>query len=203
MRTLRQQLQDADPIRHEVPPSLERLRQRIESMGEPAVVARPSRTRRGFFTVIPACVGVALVSVWAGDRGTWPPATSVAAQVRFEVRLAEDRPAAGLQVAAVANGGPFIYLHPQTVVGNDDLALAWVVDDDTSGFGVGVQLLPEGAERMRHATAHHVGRPVAMLIDGTVVMAPIVRSPIGDAAVIDGPFTREEATRIAAGIERR
>jgi preprotein translocase subunit SecD len=55
---------------------------------------------------------------------------------------------------------------------------------------------------MRHATADHVGLPVAMLIDGTVVTA-IVRSPIGHAAVIDGQFTREEATRIAAGIERR
>ena len=56
---------------------------------------------------------------------------------------------------------------------------------------------------MRQATAEHIGRPVAILIDGTVVMAPIVRSPIGDSAVISGQFTREEAERIAAGIDGR
>jgi hypothetical protein len=74
--------------------------------------------------MIPACLGIALVSLWAADRGSWPLATPVAAQMRFEVRLAEDRPAAGLQAATVAIGGPFIHLHPQMVVGNDDLALA-------------------------------------------------------------------------------
>jgi preprotein translocase subunit SecD len=91
----------------------------------------------------------------------------------------------------------------EMVVDNDDIAQAWVVDDATPQFGVSVQLLPGGAERMRNATANHVGRPVAILIDGIVVMAPIVRTPIFDAAVISGQFTREEATRITEGVKRR
>ena len=56
---------------------------------------------------------------------------------------------------------------------------------------------------MRQATAAHVGRPVAILLDGVVVLAPTVRSAIDNTAVITGDFTRDEASRIAIGLERR
>jgi preprotein translocase subunit SecD len=39
-----------------------------------------------------------------------------------------------------------------------------------------------------------------MLIDGEVVAAPTLKSPIGDAAVISGDFTQSEAQRIADGM---
>ena len=66
-----------------------------------------------------------------------------------------------------------------------------------------MQFLPFGAERMRQATTTHLGRPVAILVDGGVVIAPVVRSPISDSAVISGNYTRAEAERIADGIGRR
>jgi len=44
---------------------------------------------------------------------------------------------------------------------------------------------------------------VAILIDGSVVMAPVVRAPIGDSAVISGKYTRAEAERIADGMRLR
>jgi preprotein translocase subunit SecD len=124
----------------------------------------------------------------------------VLAAVRFEARLAEDRPIEGLVVAQVGDSGRLVYLHPEIVVSNDDIAQSWVVEDPPGRFGVAVQLLPCGAERMRQATRGHVGRPMAMLVDGRVVMAPVVRSPIGDSAVVTGDFTRAEAERIAHGI---
>jgi preprotein translocase subunit SecD len=45
-----------------------------------------------------------------------------------------------------------------------------------------------------------VGRPVAILIDGEVVMTPVVRSAIGNSATITGNYTRAEAERIASGM---
>lgn len=204
MSTMRRLLQEVDPLRHEVPPNLETLRARIESAPVPTTSnGTPIRARRRLLALLPACAAAALVLSWAGYLGRGPFMTSVTAQVRFEVRLAEDSAAPGLYVAQVANGGPLLYLHPEVVVGNDDIAQVWVVDNGSPQFSVGVQLLPGGAERMRQATAGHVGRRVAILIDGTVVMAPVVRSPIGDAAMISGQFSREEATRIARGMERR
>jgi preprotein translocase subunit SecD len=103
----------------------------------------------------------------------------------------------------VGNSGRLVYLHPDAVVGKDDGAQTWVIDEGTPRFGVGVHLLSDGAERLRRFSAGHRGRPVAILIDGTVVMAPVVRSAMGDSAVISGGFTREEATRIAEGMARR
>ena len=56
---------------------------------------------------------------------------------------------------------------------------------------------------MRQATAAHIGRPVAILIDGQVVMAPVVCSTIGSSAMSTGNFTRADAARIADGIGMR
>jgi preprotein translocase subunit SecD len=94
-------------------------------------------------------------------------------------------------------------LHPEIVVSNEDIAQSWVIQDGPDRFGVSVQFLPGGAERMKQATATHVGRPMAVLIDGAVVMAPVVRSPISDSALITGNFTQSEAERIADGIATR
>jgi preprotein translocase subunit SecD len=91
-------------------------------------------------------------------------------------------------------------LHPELIVTNDDIAQSWVTEDGPDRFGVSVQFLQAGAQRMRQATTAHLGRPVAILIDGEVVAAPVVRSAIGDSAVISGDFTRTEAERIANGI---
>lgn len=147
---------------------------------------------------------MAIVGVTAFGYGIWVGGTTpLLAAVRFEVRLAEDTPVQGLVVAQVPNSGRLIYLHPEVVVSNDDIAQSSVSQDGSDRFSVIIQLLPAGADRMRQATAMHVGRPMAILIDGNVVMAPVVRSPISDSAVITGNFTRAEAERIADGMKLR
>jgi SecD/SecF fusion protein len=83
------------------------------------------------------------------------------------------------------------------------VAQSWVTEDGPDRFSVFVELLEPGAQRMRQATAGHIGRPVAILIDGKVVIAPVVRSAIGNSAVISGGYTRVEAARIAEGIGAR
>ncbi|MGE0406926.1 MAG: hypothetical protein AB7O65_11555, partial [Candidatus Korobacteraceae bacterium] len=65
-----------------------------------------------------------------------------------------------------------------------------------------VQFLPQGADRIKEATDKHINRPIAILLDGAVVMAPTVRTSITDSAIISGNFTQGEAQRIADGISR-
>ena len=60
--------------------------------------------------------------------------TTVQAAVRFEVRLAQTQPVPGLIVARVVDSGRTIYLHPEMVVTNDDIAQSWVVQDGRSRF---------------------------------------------------------------------
>jgi hypothetical protein len=204
MSSLRTLLQNTDPLRHELP-RLDAERDRIRrTMLRVTPVERSPRSVRARLPVA-ATLAIAALGVVALGYQLWTHGTTpLLAAVRFEVRLAEDRPIPGLVVAQMAEPGRVIYLHPEIVVNNDDIAQSSVLQDGPDRFGVRVQLLPAGAERVRQATAAHVGRPMAILIDGVVVMAPVVRSPVvGDSAVISGNFTQIEAERIVDGIGRR
>ncbi len=196
-------LHDADPLRHDPPrpeAGLERVRQAV--LGTPAI-ERSTKPARARFMIVGA-LAIAVISTVALGYLLWRNGTTtVLAAVRFEVRLAEEQPIPGLIVAQLAESDRVIYLHPETVVNNEDVAQSWVSQEGLGRFGVSIRLLPSGSERMRQATTAHVGRPVAILLDGSVVMAPVVQSPISDSAVISGNYTQAEAERIAKGIEIR
>jgi SecD/SecF fusion protein len=94
-----------------------------------------------------------------------------------------------------------VYLHPEVVATNDDIERSSVVPGDSPlHFWIDVRLNGAGADKMRQATSGHLGRPVAILIDGEVVIAPTVKSAIGGAAMISGDFSRSEAERIVQGM---
>jgi preprotein translocase subunit SecD len=136
-----------------------------------------------------------------GSRVRSPLVSNLQGAVRFEVILAEDKPAAGLREAKVSGANRSVYLHKGVIVDNGDVAAARVVQGDApSKYAVDVKFKASGTEKMRTATGNHIGKPVAILLDGQVVMAPVVRSPIGASAVVTGDFTRAQAERIVKGI---
>jgi len=143
--------------------------------------------------------------------GTWliSPLGAVAqtanqAVTAFEMRLAETQPAAGLVEAEVPDSSTKVYLHREAIVTNADVVEARVVSGITSvNFNVAVTFNSAGAAKMARATASHIDKPVAILINGRVIAAPIVRSQITDQAVISGDFDNSQATAIAAGLTRR
>jgi preprotein translocase subunit SecD len=115
--------------------------------------------------------------------------------------LAEERPAAGLREARVSGSDRLIYLHEEVVVTNADIERSTLVGGSgPSQFNVRLQFNAAGGEKMQKATAGHMGKPMAVLIDGEVVMAPVVRSPITTSAVISGNYSQAEAERIVNGI---
>jgi preprotein translocase subunit SecD len=147
-------------------------------------------------------VFVVLAAVFGFGPGIW--SSSVQAAVHFEMRLAEDSPAPGLKAAPVAGTSRTIYLHDEVLITNSDIVQAVVTPGRTPRtFNVEVLFSAASAEKINRATAQHIGRPIALLIDDSVVNAPTIRSAIGDSAVINGDFTEAEAQMMAAGIERR
>ena len=95
-----------------------------------------------------------------------------------------------------------IYLHDEVIVTNGDIAVARVVPSvRPSEYIVAIEFNSSGAEKVRAATANHVGKPIAILLDGQVVMAPVLRTLISASARITGNFTRAQAERIVKGIE--
>ena len=118
----------------------------------------------------------------------WRRASVDVAAMRFEARLAESN---------------------QTILVNSDIQTATVVGlhdkesvlgQASSSFGVEITFTPGGAEKMRDATRLHVGEHLQLLIDGQVVMAPLIRAPISTSAMLSGNYTRDEAARIVDGL---
>jgi hypothetical protein len=201
MKTVRDILQDADPLRHEsdrLEGERDRLRQTVVAAASDARAPSPPWLRPPVVLVAALIVvGIVAVGSQIWSRG----GATLQAAIRFEVRLAEDHPSAGLREARVAGSDHLIYLHQEIIVTNEDIARSSVVPGEgPSRFGVGVEFNAAGAQKMREATANHVGRPVALLIDGDVVTAPVLRGPISTSALISGDYTKTEAERIVNGI---
>jgi preprotein translocase subunit SecD len=201
MTQIKDALAAVDPVRHERRPTeaeRDRLRQTVVAAGSRGD-AHPQTRRPVLLSVLAT---LAVIGMIVATSSMWPRDGSLAqAAVRFEVRLAEDQPAPGLRTAAVGNSNRTIYLHPEIVVTNNDIERSSVIAGDAPArFWIDVRLNAAGAAKMRQATANHLGKPVAILINGDVVTAPTLKSPIGAAAVISGDYTQADAQRIADGM---
>lgn len=203
MTAVNELLREGDPLRHEGALD-DRARERMRA----AVVARVARAGvepRRRVARLALAAAVAVFGVGVAGTWLWRAASPVAyAAVRFEVRLAEAAPGPGLREAAVGTEPRVVYLHDGAIVTNDDILAATVVATPSADrFAVALQLSPAGGERLRVATRDHVGRPVALVLDGLVLMAPTVRSEIADVGLLTGDFDRVAADRIARGLLAR
>lgn len=191
MKTVAEILRDADPLGYEPGRTAEqRRRDRQRILTSAHLAQKPPRRI--------AMMAVAAVALGAIATGYW----SVTAAVRFEVRLAEENPASGLR-PTVISATRTIYLQQRAVATNSDVASAELIPGSAGTSNVSITFTEDGAAKMRRATEGHIGRPVAILIDGDVVMAPVVKSPISRSAVITGNFPKAEAERIVSGIVGR
>jgi hypothetical protein len=202
MKTIRELLQDADPLRHEPTwPAGQRDFRRQTVIAATSAARAPGRMgSRSRIAVLATVASVAIAAPFLGSRGWSLFVGDLRAAVRFEVRLAEDKPAPGLREVKVAGSDRPIYLHDEVVVSNSDIAAARLLQASPTQYSVGIEFNASGAEKMRVATGGHIGKPMAILLDGQVVMAPVVRASLGASAVITGNFTRPQAERIVEGI---
>jgi SecD/SecF fusion protein len=73
---------------------------------------------------------------------------------------------------------------------------------DEQGWGVALQLDREGANLFGQLTEAHVGKRFAIVLDGRVQSAPVIREPIyGGHASITGDFSEEEVRNLASVLE--
>lgn len=203
MKTITDILRDADPLRDDMrrlDEERDRLRQIVvaatsDATAPSSALFRPRRAAIVAVSVVVVALGTIGLQIWSEGGAT------LQAAVRFEVRLAEERPIPGLVYTPLPGSNRVIYLHHEIVATNGDISQSRVLPGEAAGqFWVGVGFSQAGAQKIRRATANHIGRPIAILIDGAVVAVPVLRAPISESAVISGGFTRAEAERIADGI---
>lgn len=191
-----------DPLAREAPPDeAVGARLRATVLDARHVRAGAPGRRSALRVALATAAALAVVGAVSGTPFWNALDTSALAAVRFEVRLAEDAPGPGLREAPVGTEPRVVYLHDRVVVSNDDIVTAQVVPGrDPDRYGIEIRLSAEGSERMRAATRTHLGRPMALLIDGLVAAAPTVRSEIGDVGLLSGDYGKADAERLVRGI---
>lgn len=85
-----------------------------------------------------------------------------------------------------------------TVMTGADLKDAFVSTNQTGQPAVSFTLSPEGAKIFSDYTTAHRGQYLGIVLDKTVISAPVVDEPITDGSgIISGRFTAEEANSLA------
>ncbi|QDU53422.1 SecDF P1 head subdomain-containing protein [Gimesia panareensis] len=121
-------------------------------------------------------------------------------KVQVEFYLAETRPGKGLEERLVRKSGESIWLPVQPILSNEHFLQAQVGLDSDQTPVVTMKLNEEGTAIIRQASREHRDNPLAILVDGEVIMAPNIAAPMGSEIMITGIKTTEEAQRIARSI---
>lgn len=93
-------------------------------------------------------------------------------------------------------GNPYL-VKRQVLVSGENLTKAEVTSDQNNQTAIGFRFDGQGARRFGEATAANVGRPFAIILDGKVISAPTINSPItGGSGIIQGSFSIQEASEM-------
>ena len=83
-------------------------------------------------------------------------------------------------------------------VGGENLIDAKASFDPQQGNAVSFRFDTTGAQKFGKATSDNVGKRFAVILDGVVITAPVINSPItGGSGIITGNFSSQEATDLA------
>ncbi len=85
-----------------------------------------------------------------------------------------------------------------TVLTNDAIASAEVQRDDSGRWVIAFELTESATAGFKTFTANHLGQPLAIVLDGRVLSAPVVQAAIEGEGVIVGDFSEDEARTLSA-----
>jgi len=124
-------------------------------------------------------------------------------KVTVEFRRAETKAAEGLTEATIAGTTQKVYVPRKADATNADIAEAKVGVDGDSNPAIDIVFTKEGAKKMEALSERHKDKPLAIMIDGKVVSAPVVREKFSARAQINGRFTKEEVEKLVKAINQK
>ena len=101
--------------------------------------------------------------------------------------------------------GKQLYLEPKAQITEADVkSIKLEADDQVPNLNqITIVLTDEGAKKMRTLTKEHLQHPLAILMEGKVVVAPIIREQIAGHIRIDGLDSKKEAESLVAEIQKQ
>lgn len=128
-------------------------------------------------------------------------------EVAVELRLATDTPREGAAEVVLPDSTQTIYLSPTVEFTNADIERTRVVidkDDSELHSMVHVRLRRDAGARMAQLTRDHPKEMVAILLDGKVVMAPVIADEMAaDLMVTPANMTHGEVVTLARNLAGR
>jgi preprotein translocase subunit SecD len=95
-------------------------------------------------------------------------------------------------------GQPKFYLvRREAVVTGRDLKNARAGVDENNQPAVHFTLTPTGADKFKRETGRNIGRKLAIILDGQVASAPVIRGQIGGEGQISGAFSAQQVDELS------
>jgi preprotein translocase subunit SecD len=127
---------------------------------------------------------------------------------RLQVRLVVNSPDANANVDPFpdpypALGAWVMHVDRTVLMHEGHVEYASPITDDAGKPVVGIRFTGEGATLLGTIAQEHANERIAFILDGKVLIAPVLRGPIGGEAVIDGGekgFTTTERRELLAAL---
>ncbi len=165
--------------------AIETLRNRVDSFG----VAEPLIQSSGQDRIILQMPGVSDIEAVKRIVGN---------VAKLEFRLVPTSASSAIGTTTLRNKtGETIVVEDQALMSGDAVSDARVNIDQKGEVQVSLKLTPAGGQAFARITSENVGRQLAIILNGVVTSAPVIREPITDgSASISGSFTMEEAREL-------
>ena len=178
----------ADKLRHAVGQSIEVLDRRINAMGTKETIVQ----RQGADRVLIEVPGLQ-------DTTKLKEIIGQTAKLEFRLVSQPGDPPNEVENLPMQKGGGTVPVQKRVMVDGADLVDAQQSFDQQTGEpDVTFRFNLRGGQKFGQVTSENVGRPFAIVLDGKVISAPVIRSPItGGTGQITGNFSLDEASSLA------
>lgn len=99
----------------------------------------------------------------------------------------------------VMGSAPQVYLllRAPVVASNDFRSAEPIIDSNTGQREVQFELTDGAGDRFYNYTSNNIGKSMAVVLNGSIRMVAVIKSPIRDSGVIQGNFTRVEVAELS------
>jgi preprotein translocase subunit SecD len=120
----------------------------------------------------------------------------------LQFRLVEEKEGPDTVAMKVMGKDETLNVNKQVLLNALDVESAKATRERHSGSpGLSLNFTRDGAKKFAEVTAKNVNRKLAIIVDGQLLSAPVIRSRVeGGKAVITGSFTMKEAQELASAI---
>jgi protein-export membrane protein SecD len=111
----------------------------------------------------------------------------------YQLTNQPDSNAAGDHMVNPQTGQPFATV----ITGAGLQSAAAQLEAQVNQWVIAFELTSDGAAKFGPFTAEHVGQPLAIVLDGTVLSAPVINSRLDTGGIIQGDFDQQSANQLA------